>query len=215
MEIKLYNQNGEKVGNVELPEGVFNLKWNDDLIHQVVTSMHSNLRTPVAHSKGRGEVRGGGRKPWRQKGTGRARHGSIRSPLWRGGGVTHGPLKEKDYSKKINKKMKKKAFFVVLSQKLRDKEILFLDKIKLSQTKTKEAFGILKNISKIEGFERLKTKKKNRAILALPKKDEKITRSFHNIPGLQISETRNLNTLDILIYKYLVLVNFDEKIFTS
>jgi large subunit ribosomal protein L4 len=212
MEAKLYNQNAEEVGKIELSKEVFGLVWNDDLVHQVVTAMQANKRVVVAHAKGRGEVRGGGRKPWRQKGTGRARHGSIRSPLWKGGGVTHGPTKEKDYSKKINKKMKKKAFLTALSQKLRDNEILFLDKINLSQPKTKEANNIIKKISQIIGFEKLATKKKNKAILALPKKDEKVSRSFHNIPGLQISETRNLNVLDLLTYKYLILTEPQENL---
>jgi large subunit ribosomal protein L4 len=184
-------------------------------MHQVLTSMQAEKRVSVAHTKARGEVRGGGRKPWRQKGTGRARHGSIRSPIWRGGGVTHGPTKEKDYSKKLNKKMKKKAFLVALSQKLRDKEILFLDKIVLSQSKTKEADKIIKSISKIKGFEKLATKKKNKAILALSKKDTEINRSFRNIPGLYTAEFKNLNVLDLLTYKYLIVVNPHEKIFSS
>ena len=212
MEAKIYNQNAEEVGKIELTKDVFDLSWNDDLVHQVVTSMQANKRVVIAYAKGRGEVRGGGRKPWRQKGTGRARHGSIRSPLWKGGGVTHGPTKEKDYSKKINKKMKKKAFLTALSQKLRDNEILFLDKINLTQPKTKEANNIIKNISKISGFEKLASKKKNKAILALPKKDENVSRSFRNIPGLEICETRNLNILDILTYKYLILVNPQESL---
>jgi len=212
MKVIIYNQNAEETGSLELPEKIFNLKWNDDLVHQVVTSMQANKRVVVAYAKGRGEVRGGGRKPWRQKGRGRARHGSIRSPIWKGGGVTHGPTKEKDYSQKINKKMKKKAFLTALSQKLRDNEILFLDKINLTQPKTKEANNIIKSISKISGFEKLATKKKNKAILALPKKDEKVSRSFRNIPGLKIYETRNLNVLDLLTYKYLILTEPQENL---
>lgn len=212
MEAKIYNQEGKMVDNIKLSESVFDLPWNDDLVHQVVTSMQANKRVVIAYAKGRGEVRGGGRKPWRQKGTGRARHGSIRSPLWKGGGVTHGPTKEKIYAQKINKKMKKKAFLTALSQKLRDKEILFLDKINLIQPKTKEANKIVANISKISGFEKLITKKKNKAILALPKKDEKVSRSFRNIPGLEICETRNLNVLDLLTYKYLILTEPQENL---
>lgn len=212
MESKLYNQKAEEAGKIKLPEGVFGLPWNSDLVHQVVVSMQANKRTPIAHTKGRGEVAGGGRKPWRQKGTGRARHGSIRSPIWRGGGITHGPTKEKIYSKKINKKMGKKAFYTALSQKLRDNEILFLDKIILTQPKTKEANGILNNVSKIKGFEKMAGKKKNRAILALSKKDNDVICSFRNIPGMQVSEVRNLNILDLLSYKYLIIENPKESL---
>src|SRR6202167_3095081 len=106
MEAIIYNTQGKKSGSVDLPEAIFGIKWNDSLMHQVVTSMQDNARTNVAHTKGRGEVRGGGKKPWRQKGTGRARHGSIRSPIWKGGGVTHGPSKDKVYSVAIPKKMR-------------------------------------------------------------------------------------------------------------
>lgn len=210
MKTEIYNQNGERVDEMALPEAVFDLPWNADLVHQIVVSMQSNQRHPVAHTKGRGEVSGGGKKPWRQKGTGRARHGSIRSPIWVGGGVAHGPTKEKDYSKKINKKMKKKAFFTVLSQKLRDNEILFLDKVSLPEPKTKEAVQLIKTISKIKGFEKLATKRKNKAILAAPKADSAIARGFRNIPGMEVSEIRNLNPLDILTYKYLIISNPKE-----
>ena len=106
MEAKIYNQTGKSVGTIALPENVFGAQWNGDLVHQVLMSEGGNARDTIAHAKGRGEVRGGGRKPWKQKGTGRARHGSTRSPIWVGGGVTHGPLTEKDYSRKINRKTK-------------------------------------------------------------------------------------------------------------
>src|SRR3989344_826748 len=107
MKVKLYNQLGEETGSVELLDAIFNIPLNHDLVHQAIVTQMANSREILAHAKGRGEVRGGGKKPWRQKGTGRARHGSIRSPIWKGGGVTHGPLKEKIYSKKINKKVEK------------------------------------------------------------------------------------------------------------
>ena len=136
MKVKIYNQEGKETETMELPDGVFGLKWNADLVHQVVTGQAANLRRGTAHAKGRSEVRGGGRKPWRQKGTGRARHGSIRSPLWIGGGVTHGPLKEKSYHKKINKKMAKKALFTALSAKARDNEIIILENLKFPEAKT-------------------------------------------------------------------------------
>src|SRR6478609_7180183 len=114
MEATLYNKKGEKAGKVTLPESLFGLPWNADLVHQVVTSMQDNARLSIAHTKDRGEVRGGGKKPWKQKGTGRARHGSSRSPIWKGGGITHGPLAEKNYKQKINKKMASKALAAAL-----------------------------------------------------------------------------------------------------
>lgn len=139
MESKVYNQKGEEVGKITLPEQVFDLPWNADLVHQVVVGMQANARTPVAHTKDRSEVRGGGRKPWQQKGTGRARHGSRRSPIWKGGGVTFGPRNEKIYSKTINKKMRAKALFTALSQKLKDNEVLFVDTLSFTEPKAVEA----------------------------------------------------------------------------
>ena len=212
METNIYNQKAEETGKIDLPENVFGLPWNSDLVHQVVVAMTGNRRTPVAHTKTRGEVSGGGRKPWRQKGLGKARHGSIRSPIWVGGGVAHGPRKDKDYSVKINIKAKKKAFFTVLSQKLRDNEILFLNKMDFSKPKTKEAVEIVNSLSKIGGFEKFKTKKKNKAILALDKKEPNVSKSFRNIPGMEIYQARNLNILDILKYKFLVIANPKEAI---
>ncbi|MCR4283857.1 MAG: 50S ribosomal protein L4 [Parcubacteria group bacterium] len=212
METKIYNQKGEESGKIKIPKNIFGLAWNDDLIHQVVVSMQSNKRAPIAHAKGRGEVSGGGKKPWRQKGTGRARHGSSRSPIWKGGGVTHGPLSEKNYTKKINKKMKQKALFVALSRKLNDNEILFLDKVNLDKTKTKEAVGILKSLSKIKGFEKLIVKKKNAALVAMPAKDINTSLSFRNISGIGVGEVKNLNILDILSSKYLIMLNTKDSI---
>ena len=169
MDAKVYNNKGEETSTIKLPEAVFNTKLNTDLIHQVVVAMEGNARTPVAHTKDRSEVRGGGRKPWQQKGTGRARHGSSRSPIWIGGGVTHGPRNEKDYSRKINKKMKVAALYSVLSEKMRQGEILFIDSMAMPESKTKMAKEFLKNISTVEGFEGLATKKRNCAYFSLGK----------------------------------------------
>lgn len=212
MEVKLYNQKAEEAGKIDLPESVFGLSWNSDLVHQTAVAMSANKRTTIAHTKTRGEVSGGGKKPWRQKGLGKARHGSTRSPIWVGGGIAHGPRKDKDYSVKINAKAKKKAFYTILSQKLRDNEILFVDKMEFSKPKTKDAVGIINSFSKISGFEKLKTKKKNKAILALDKKEASVSKSFRNIPGMEISEARNLNILDILNVKYLIIANPKEAI---
>ena len=111
MEQKVYNQKGEEAGKIKLPESIFGVPWNADLVHQVVVAMTSSMRHSIANTKTRGEVSGGGKKPWQQKGTGRARHGSTRSPIWVGGGIAHGPRKEKNYDRKINKKARAKALW--------------------------------------------------------------------------------------------------------
>src|SRR3989344_2850035 len=184
----IYNQEGKETGKISLPEKIFDLKWNADLVHQAVTTIQANLRTPVADAKDRSEVRGGGKKPWKQKGTGQARHGSIRSPLWVGGGVAHGPKKEKIYARKLNQKMKNKALATMLSQKLRDEEIIFLDKISLDKPKTKFAIEVLASLGKKEFM----YKKGRRVLLALPTRDDAIEKSFRNIPVAHIDEVRNL-----------------------
>ncbi|MFC1757067.1 50S ribosomal protein L4 [Patescibacteria group bacterium] len=210
MDLKVYDQKGKESGKVRVSADIFDVPWNADLVHQIVVSMQANRRTPIAHAKTRADVRGGGAKPWRQKGTGRARHGSSRSPIWVGGGVTHGPLKDKNYKKKINKKMKKKALCAVLSQKLRDGEILILDSLKLSspseagRPKTKEAHGIISGLGIIKGFEKLTTKRKNRAEILINENDKETKRAFKNLPGILVEEARNVNPLDILNYKHLI-----------
>lgn len=212
MELKVYNQKGEETGKTKLPDSVFGLPWNAALVHQVMLGMMANKRAGTAHTKTRAEVRGGGRKPWRQKGLGRARVGSTRSPIWRHGGVAFGPRKERNYFQKINQKMKKKALLVTLSQKARDNEILILDDLKLKAPKTKEAAIVFKSLSKIKGFEKISGKKKN-SIFLTPKKDESIARALRNLPNINISETRNLNLLDVLNHKYLILPKESLKIF--
>ncbi len=194
MKIAAYNQKGEKVSETLLPKEIFGVPVNPDLVHQVVVSQMANRRRAIAQTKNRGEVRGGGRKPWRQKGTGRARHGSIRSPLWRGGGVTFGPRKEKVFKKKINKKMKKKALFMVLSAKAKNNLLLILDTLKLEVPKTNVMVQILR---------RLPVKKES-CLLALPKVDKNIILAAKNIPGVETIEARNLNALDLLSFKYLI-----------
>jgi large subunit ribosomal protein L4 len=195
MLVNTYNQNGEKVGQARLPSEIFDVKTNPDLLHQVVVAQMANRRQIVAHTKTRGEVRGGGRKPWRQKGTGRARHGSIRSPLWKGGGVTFGPRKEKIYKQKINKKMARLALFMALSSKAKDNELLILEDLKIEKPKTKLMAEILN---------KLPSKSKS-VLIALPKKEETIIRATSNIPAIQTIEARNLNALDLLSYKYLLM----------
>ncbi|MDO8492582.1 MAG: 50S ribosomal protein L4 [bacterium] len=210
IEATIYTQEGKKSGTVNLPENIFGLKWNADLVHQVVTSLTSSRRKGTAHAKDRGEVRGGGKKPWQQKGTGRARHGSTRSPIWRKGGVTHGPRNDKNYDRKVNNKMRVKALHVVLSQKFRDGEILFLNDLKMSKPMTKEAKIILDKLGTIKGFEAVPTRKKNALMLALSKKDSATEKSFKNFGNVHLTEARNLNVADLLNYRYLAVVNPEE-----
>ena len=212
METNVYNQKGEAAGKITLPEAIFNLPWNADLVHQVVISMQSNARPNVAHTKTRGEVSGGGKKPWRQKGTGRARHGSTRSPIWVGGGVAHGPRKEKNYDRKINKKANKKALHVILSKKFRDGEILFIDSLSFATPKAKDAKVTLMSLSKIKGFEKLATKPKNAAIIAIDKKTAEVTKSFKNFGNVDVEEFRTINPVSILNHKYIVITNPKESL---
>ncbi len=212
MEAKIYNQKGKEAGTLTLDEKVFGLPWNADLVHQVITSMMSNARTPIAHTKTRGEVRGGGKKPWRQKGTGRARHGSTRSPLWVGGGVTHGPRNDKNYSRKVNKKMKAKALYTILSQKMRDGEVLFLDTLSFSAPKTKEAVLVLKNLSALKGFEKLSTKRKNAAYIAVSEPNDNLKKSFSNYGAVEVSPVSNINPVDVMNYKYVVIADPESSV---
>jgi large subunit ribosomal protein L4 len=210
MESVIYNQTGKEVGKVTLPEVLFGVKWNADMVHQVVTSMMMNRRQPVAHAKNRGEVSGGGKKPWRQKGTGRARHGSIRSPLWVGGGVTHGPRNDKNFSRKVNKKMAALAMAAILSRKLKDGEVICLDSLNLKDSKTKEAVSVIRSLSSVKGFEALSRKPKNALCLAMPENNLSIKRGFRNIGNVKVLEARNLNAVELLNNKYVAFINPEE-----
>ncbi len=212
MEAKIYNQKGISVGTINLPPKVFTAKWRADLVHQVVEGMRSNKRAGTADTKSRGEVRGGGKKPWKQKGTGRARHGSSRSPIWVGGGVTHGPLSEKNYKRKISKKMRAQALFSVLSRKMKDGEILFVDSLSLPETKTKKAVEIMKNLSKASGFKSLAGSKKPKVLTALFERNEKTEKSFRNLPQLEIVFIKNINPFDVLKHQYLLIENPEESV---
>ena len=212
MNATIYNEKGKESGSFELPAAIFGLPWNADLVHQVVTSEKTDARKPVAHTKNRGEVRGGGKKPWQQKGTGRDRHGSSRSPLWVGGGVTHGPRNEKNFERKVNKKMKAKALYTILSKKYKDGEILFVDNFSIKEPKTKNAQGILRTLAGVSGFERIISKKRNALYMALDKKHDAVEKSFRNIGNVLVSEARNMNPLDIMNYKYVMFLNPAESV---
>lgn len=211
MDATIYNKEGKETGKITLPESVFGVKWNADLVHQVVTAIKANARTSIAHTKGRGEVRGGGKKPWKQKGTGRARHGSSRSPIWIGGGITHGPSKEKIYTQKINRKMSARALAMTLSRKFRDGEILFVDTWSLSDKKTASAKRSLTTLSAIPGFSIMK-KSKNAALIAIAENDVNIKKSFRNIGNVSVEEARNINPEELLTYKYVVVSDPKESI---
>ena len=207
METTIYNKKGQKGGSVKLPESVFGLSWNGDLVHQVMHAIMANKRAGTADTKGRAEVRGGGKKPWKQKGTGRARHGSSRSPIWVGGGVTHGPLAEKVYKQKVNRKMAHKALATALSAKLRDGEILFVEDFGLDAIKTSDAAAIVQSLATVTGFEKLAKARTPKAMLVIPKADRVLAQSFRNIPQVEISLAKDLNTLDVLNYKYVIVVD--------
>ncbi len=207
MEAKIYDIKAKEATTITLPENIFGLSWNSDLVHQVATSLMTNKRKPVAHVKERGEVRGGGKKPWQQKGTGRARHGSTRSPIWVGGGVTHGPRNDKNFDRKVSKKMKAKALYTILSRKYKDGEILFVDSLKFSEAKTKIAAETMHKLSHVKGFENLLSKKNNSAVIALSAKNLDTERSMRNLGNMEVIEARNLHPLLILNHKYLIIEN--------
>ena len=207
VEAPIYSQKGTKTGSIALPGAVFGLSWNADLVHQVVTSMMSNARAGTAHTKDRGEVSGGGKKPWKQKGTGRARHGSSRSPIWVGGGATHGPRSEKDYSKKINKKMRAKALFTVLSRVAREDRLLLVDTLTLAAIKTQDALKVITDLATVSGFKHLTSKKHTTALVALPERNEVIEKSFANLPGVSVILAKDLNAVDALHARHIIVVS--------
>jgi len=200
MKIVVYNQEGKEVGTSLLPKEIFDLEINPNLIHQVIVCQMANRREVIAHTKGRGEVRGGGKKPWRQKGTGRARVGSIRSPLWRGGGVTFGPTKERVFKKKIPKKMRKLALFMVLSSKVKNNLLIVFEGLKLKEPKTKFLVKLIENWKS-----RIKNFKKGSSLIILPAYDKKIILAARNIPDIATIQAKDLNALDLLSFKYLLM----------
>ena len=215
IKIKIYNQNAEAAGEMELSPKVFGMKVNNDLIHQAVITQMANERQVIAHTKDRSEVRGGGRKPWQQKGTGRARHGSSRSPIWIGGGVTFGPRNDRNFKMRINKKMKQNAMLMVLSDKAAGENFVILDKLEAAEFKTKVFNKIISGFEgkvlkskevKAEAKKGAKKKVTKRSILIIiDKGDEKLSCSARNLTGIKLMNTDNLNIVDLLKYKNLFL----------
>ena len=204
IKVNIYNQKAENVDNMKLSEKIFKVEANDDLIHQALVAQSANERQVLAHTKDRSEVRGGGKKPWKQKGTGRARVGSSRSPIWIGGGITFGPTKDRNFKKKINKKMKQKAIFMVLSDKVSNNKFIILDKVEIEGYKTKVFNDILKNLeSKV-----LKTEKEKRSFLFVyskTKENDNVKFSGRNLAGVKIINSDNINIFDLLKNKTLIL----------
>ena len=211
MKTKVYDHKGKEARTIDLPENVFGLNWNSDLVHQVVVGMQSNARANTAHTKDRSEVRGGGRKPWRQKGTGQARHGSRRSPIWAGGGITFGPRNERNYDKQINVKMRRKALLVALSQKLRDGQILFVDEFDSATGKTKDMKATFEAFAGVEGFETLNTQKHNNAFMISDATDT-LKNGTKNLFHVSLVAPENINVVDIVNNRYLVIANPEKMV---
>lgn len=207
METKLYNQSGTEIGTVDLPDNVFALPANADLVHQIRVAMQANQRQPLAHAKFRSEVRGGGRKPWRQKGTGRARHGSNRSPIWKGGGVTHGPRKEKSYAQKINSKMARLALRTALSSKLAGGQIKVIDDLTVTSGKTKDFLSAIKPWKNRESTLFVGGAGNKNAELA--------ARNLENGRKIKVVTARQLNLLDVLKFKKIILTSEAIKYLSS
>ena len=195
IKVKLYDFQGKETGEEILDGALFGVAPDPELIYEMVTAQRKNSRDVLAHTKGRAEVRGGGKKPWKQKGTGRARHGSIRSPLRIGGGITFGPTKERNFSVKVNKKVKQKALAMILSDKVANNKLILLESYNLPEAKTKvlqTAFSNLPN--------------KNKSTLVVTKNaQENIVRASQNLPKVATINFGSLNIVDLMKKEYLVI----------
>lgn len=196
--VQVYNHAGDVVREEELDAAVFAVPAKQVVIHEVVEALRANRRRVTAHTKMRGEVRGGGKKPWAQKGTGRARHGSTRSPIWRGGGVTFGPRNDRNYTKKINQKVRQLALRMCLSEKVAGRQLVLLESFDMpGQQKTKAVASVLKKLQ-------IPLQKKHAALVVLPKGGHAIGRFSRNIPAVYTTRSTNLNVLDVLRYPYFI-----------
>lgn len=234
--VTVYNQAGEKVKDMDLNPAVFGLAVKPETIQHAVVVQQANARFNLAHTKDKSEVRGGGRKPWKQKGTGRARHGSSRSPIWRGGGVTFGPTKNQNFSLKINKKVKRQALLMGLSDKATNSNIILLDTLTLSEAKTKKFFEILQNLqlrkksvkaaksaakkTTAKAEESAKPVRMQESILIiLPKKDDTVRRAVGNLDKVTTILADSLNIIDVVKHKKILMpvdsLGIIEKTFVS
>ncbi|KYD11010.1 50S ribosomal protein L4 [Heyndrickxia sporothermodurans] len=191
--VALYNQNGSQVGDIELNDSVFGIEPNNNVIFDAVVMQRASLRQGTSKVKNRSEVRGGGRKPWRQKGTGRARQGSIRSPQWRGGGTVFGPV-PRSYSYKLPKKVRRLAIKSALSNKVLEEKILVLETLTFDAPKTKEFAAVLKNLSVGK-----------KALVVTDGSDVNVALSARNIPGITVVDANGVNVLDVVSHDQLII----------
>ncbi len=196
MKLPVYNLAGEKTKEIELSSRIFGVKVKPEVVHQVVIAQQANSRQVLAHTKDKSEVRGGGKKPWKQKGTGRARHGSSRSPIWKGGGVTFGPTKDRNYTLGVNTKQKQLAMAMCLSDKVANNLFVVFEKLELPKGKTKELTSWVKEI-KSKVVELGKTKK---ILFVLDNNDEKFIRSAYNLDNANTITADSLNCVELLKY---------------
>lgn len=186
--VKIYSEEGSAKGEMNLSPAVFGVPVKPHVLHQAVVAQQANSRRVLAHTKTRGEVRGGGKKPWRQKGTGRARHGSIRSPIWVGGGVTFGPRSDRNFSLKLNRKTRTSAIRMALSEKASDGSLVVIESLTFPEFKTKRMAGILSKLPSAG----------KKSLLVLPRSDEKTERSARNLPRVTTRNAGNLNVVELL-----------------
>lgn len=191
--VALYNVNGTQVGEIELSDAVFGIEPNVYVLHDAVVMQQASLRLGTHKTKGRSEVSGGGRKPWRQKGTGRARQGSIRAPQWKGGGTVFGPT-PRSYAYKLPKKVRRLAIKSALSSKVKDNEIVVLDQLQMNQPKTKEMVAILRNLNA-----------NRKALIVGASHDDNVALSARNIPGVKYVSAEGINVLDVLGHDKLII----------
>ena len=190
--VSVYNMEGQEVGTIELNDSIFGAKINEHLVHMAVVQQLANNRQGTQSAKTRAEVSGGGKKPWRQKGTGHARQGSTRAPQWTGGGVVFAP-KPRDYSFKLNKKEKRAALKSVLTAKVSDKKFIVVDELKFDTIKTKNMVAVLKNLNA------------NKALVVLNENDTNVIKSANNIPEVKTALTNTINVYDILKHDTMVV----------
>ena len=204
MKVVVKNLAGKEVEKMDVSADIFGVKIDEELLSQVYTAQYANKRHSKAHTKKRGEIRGSTRKPWKQKGTGRARTGSVKNPLWRSGGIIFGPRSNRNYSRKINKKVARLAVLMALSGKLNDEELVIVDNYKLKENKTRFMAKAVNSL-KLAG----------KTLIAFGEKSEKYTRATNNLKDINNINVKNLNVFDMLNSKYLIIdkegIKFLEK----